>query len=45
MTPDQALKLLDDATATVQSDRKGHLAIVEALQVLREYLAAQKKPE
>lgn len=45
MTPDQALTLLDQATATVQSDRKGHQAILESLKVLREYLEEQKKKE
>lgn len=45
MTPDQALELLNQATATVQSDRKGHDAIKEALQILKVYLSEQKKKE
>ena len=34
MTPEQALKILNDSTADVQSDRRGHDLIKKALSVV-----------
>lgn len=36
MTPEQALELLDKATAMLQLPRQDHLAVIEALKVLNE---------
>lgn len=35
LTPDEALKLLSDATGTITTDRKTHVAMVHALEVLQ----------
>lgn len=38
MTPEQALQLLAQVTETLQTDRKTHMAVVEALRILTEAL-------
>jgi len=42
MSPEEALKLLDDICAQVKSDRAGHLRMQEAVEVLA---AAIRKPK
>jgi hypothetical protein len=39
---EQAIKLLDEATATIQANRQVHIQIQLALQVVRKYVADNK---
>jgi hypothetical protein len=34
MTPEQALKILEDVTSEITMSRKNHMAVLQALQVL-----------
>jgi hypothetical protein len=43
MNPSESLKLLDDATATIVTDRKTHAAIAEAIQVLAEAIQVKEQ--
>ena len=42
MTPDQALKLLIEATRLVQATRDQHQAIIEALEVIKKAIEEDK---
>jgi hypothetical protein len=42
MTPEQALDLLDQATAALTTNRASHAQIMEALKVLKDLIEKQK---
>ncbi len=44
MTPDEAIQLLTDATGhdSFAMNRRSHLAILQALEVLREFIKAKE---
>ena len=44
MTPQEALEILNQATAMVMADRKSHAKIQEALKVIADFIAAKKDP-
>ncbi len=45
MTPEQALAILDQATAAYSGNRASHLQIMEALQVIRGLVASNVTPK
>jgi len=43
MTPEQALKILEDVTSEINMTRKNHMAVLQALQVLKSMVELNKK--
>ncbi len=42
MTPEDAIQIVDSACATLQTNRDGHIKLVEAISTLKELV--EKKP-
>lgn len=38
MTPEQAVEVLDQFTARLQTDRQSHIACIQAVQVLKKFI-------
>jgi hypothetical protein len=45
MTAEDALKILDEATNSVKTDRRGHSLILQALDALKEKLLLNKEKD
>lgn len=45
MTPEQALSILDQATANFGGNRVQHLEIIKAIQILNEFIQKDKQPK
>lgn len=43
MTPQEALKVLTDSTASLNSNRQGHLALIQALQVIEQLIKKEEE--
>ena len=43
MSPEQALEILNKATAVASLSRNDHAAVIQALEVLKKLAASQKK--
>jgi hypothetical protein len=45
MTPEQALKIVNDATGQLQANRETHSLIMQALAVLKDAIAPKPEPK
>jgi hypothetical protein len=45
MTPEQALKLIDDTLANINTNRQSHALLQKAISVLNSAISSQKAPD